>query len=237
MKKIIAVLIIIVLNTSAIFWGIQAEGVYASGGFYKLKERGNDFVYYLGDVSVTVTNEEEVYKVRISRDEDELSLQATVREEQSQTSIELLTIDGSTRIWRGVYDTTHSRQITSIPENTIVELENIVVNMTKENMTIVFSDSSYDIDWNVLSAMIINDTVSVISSQWGLVCLGIVFQVLGICIFVLKNKFIQLEKWIVGFFYKNTDNLQSTSLYTGLYIFMAGLLFAIGVISMCVVIL
>ena len=109
--------------------------------------------------------------------------------------------------------------------------------MTKENMTIVFSDSSYDIDWNVLSAMIINDTVSVISSQWGLVCLGIVFQVLGICIFVLKNKFIQLEKWIVGFFYKNTDNLQSTSLYTGLYIFMAGLLFAIGVISMCVVIL
>ena len=114
MKKIIAVLIIIVLNTSAIFWGIQAEGVYASGGFYKLKERGNDFVYYLGDVSVTVTNEEEVYKVRISRDEDELSLQATVREEQSQTSIELLTIDGSTRIWRGVYDTTHSRQITSI---------------------------------------------------------------------------------------------------------------------------
>lgn len=236
MKKVLMLSVLVLINIIGLFVGLNRLGIYSKqGAFYKLEKREDGVVRYTSDdIAIGLEMLNQTYHLQIDKGQESIVLEGIIEQEGTQNSIKIVTEIGKEPLWRGVYDTKNSRQITSIPEVSSLQLEENMINITEDNLEIIFSKGSCSVEWEVLSKMFANDVKPPILIKWKTVMIGMLLEVIGVCILLFKRQLIQIEKWFVGFFYNNVKELEENSLFIWCYRVFGVLFILIGLYGMYV---
>ena len=222
----------LIFNIYSIIVGGTTIGVYnnTTSHFYPLSKSTNMNTYTLDDnSSISFNLSSTPILVTINHKSEQFTFLANVNKvDSSQYSIELSTTEYND-IFRGTFDVNQDRQITSIPN------KDMIIFSSSGSSQLSVDDSSltnngFELTFYVLSSMIIEKTTTKISAHWNLIVIGIVIQLLGLCIIIFNEKFIQLGIWLEGFVYENAEQLQPTSFLIFISYLIGVILFVIGIV-------
>lgn len=79
--------------------------------------------------------------------------------------------------------------------------------------------------------MALGEQSSRIAAQPGLFLLGALLMVLGMAVTLLMEPLMRLDRYLIGFFYKDADRCQPTGLARGCWIVLSTALFVIGAVG------
>ena len=79
--------------------------------------------------------------------------------------------------------------------------------------------------------MALGEQSSRIAAQPGLFLLGALLMVLGMAVTLLMEPLMRLDRYLIGFFYKDADRCQPTGLARGCWIVLSTALFVMGAVG------
>lgn len=225
MKNIIwkiELLCTVLLAISAVVWGLR-PGVWNGTTFYRMTAQQQERTYsHPGHSTVEVAEEAGEGQLRIlSQSEQTADFLFAATENGSQKSLRITSRDGS-GVWNATYNAAAKAFMGESGNN--YSISDLV--QVKEHFSPDLSDAA-------IYNMALGNETSRIGGRLGEFLLAGLFLVLGLGFRFLLEPMIGLDKFLVGLFYKDADNLQATELTRVILSLLGIVIFAIGTVWWC----